>query len=88
MFIAIIPVMRAQFGQCRCKSMDGVIGKMWVGDMALNPFDTLPSTERSASAYLDGIAKAVFARGLTNQAPINGLVSRFQLFHHFQCALD
>ena len=85
--ISLIPLLCGQFCQCGGREMDGVLGQVGIGHMALHAAYRHSRSQRATAAVLDHIAHAGRGRGLSHHTPIDFLVARFQPFDHFHRAV-
>src|ERR1017187_8645811 len=68
--------------------MHGVLAQLRIGDMTLHAVHRQAPRQRAAATDLDGIADAVLAGGLTDDAPVDALAALAQRFDHTLGAVD
>ena len=86
--VAGVPGGRREFGQRRRGEMHGILHQMRIGDVALHALDAQRGRERTAAAVLHGVAEAVDAGRLADDAEVDDFVARLERFDHAHRAVD
>jgi hypothetical protein len=79
-FVALVPHLGGEFGQGRGGEVDGVLGELRVGDVALHALHGELARQAAAAAVLDGVAEGGRGGGLADDAVVEGLAAGLEGF--------